>query len=546
MAAVCGLCLSCIETNYKIGNELLPPSQQYDFYTVELPIEEINMRSAAGLSGFSSTRITVGAIKDEDFGVSTRSSVVTLVPMIMDSLEIGEEPIFKSFRFAAALDTTSFKNKEDAVVLQMLNAYELKEAMDKKKNYDCSSIIEHKDERVNNNSIVYNGLDSLTFNFSKEYGDKFLGLKKEDFKSYDTFISKFPGIVLEAEAPSTNSGRINMFELQLGFDNQNGLTGNFAILNYSAKFKGVRKDTSVYFYYGATKFNKIDSLLKYSGKGSFPQYCLNTSTQQSSGLEGLAEDLILIEGGGGLKPCISATYLKEIVENEIASKGGDPRKAVINKATINLPFEFPSDYTEMDIWPQILSPTCRIEDKDKDGKTKISYAGLADASSEHENQGDIDRSNLLFRPDVTYHLQSIIRIDPKKTDALTTKRLYNGSYDTWFLIMANEEVTTTSSSSAEMSEYYNYLAYQSYYNSMYGGYGGYGYGGYGGGYGYNDYYSNYYSYAMLAAAANQSSTTKSYSVQLDKDRYYCAALNGPGHSSKRVPTIKFTYGIPKE
>ena len=73
------------------------------------------------------------------------------------------------------------------------------------------------------------------------------------------------------------------------------------------------------------------------------------------------------------------------------------------------------------------------------------------------------------------------------------------------------------------------------------GYGGYGYGGYGG-YGY----SNYYSYAlasMYSSANSGNSTTKS--VEMDKDRYFNAVLNGPESKNGRVPTLKIVYALPK-
>ena len=90
-----------------------------------------------------------------------------------------------------------------------------------------------------------------------------------------------------------------------------------------------------------------------------------------------------------------------------------------------------------------------------------------------------------------------------------------------------------------VSELYNYLAYQSYYNDMYGY--GYGYGSYG------NYYSNYYTYAMMAAMYSSSSTTESISVQLDKDRYYNAVLNGPDSPDEsKVPQLKLTFAIPIE
>ena len=137
-------------------------------------------------------------------------------------------------------------------------------------------------------------------------------------------------------------------------------------------------------------------------------------------------------------------------------------------------------------------------------------------------------------------MQEILKVDENDSEDSKTKRYNKGSYDIWLLIMANETVTTTSTGNQDLSDMYNYLAYQSYYNSMYGGY-GYGYGS-----GYGSYYSNYYSYAMMAAYASSSSTSTKVSVQLDKDRFYKAALNGPTCSNGRVPQLQITFAIPNE
>ena len=173
--------------------------------------------------------------------------------------------------------------------------------------------------------------------------------------------------------------------------------------------------------------------------------------------------------------------------------------------------------------------------------------GLTDASSSNENQGDIDRSLLRYAPDITYHMQEILKIDESQPDKTGTKYLLKGNYDIWLLVMAQEILTSVSTTSQETQEMLNYLAYSSYYNSMYGGYGGYGYGGYGyGGYGgYGSYYSNYLNYAMMAQMASQAQTTTSTTVKLDKDRFYRAALKGPA-ANGAVPTLRLTFALPNQ
>ena len=211
---------------------------------------------------------------------------------------------------------------------------------------------------------------------------------------------------------------------------------------------------------------------------------------------------------------------------------------MINKASIVLPFEFPADYTDMDRWPQILSPTCRIiYDDEGEEQGGASFVSLTDSSDESANQGDVNRSTLRYAPDITYHMQSLMKIDEDDKSSEQTKMLDEGSYDVWFLIMANEVTVTTEAGSDELSELYNYLAYQSYYNDMYG----YGYGS-----GYSNYYSNYYTYAMMASMYGSSNTTESITVQLDKDRYYSAVLNGPESTEGEVPTLELTFSIPVE
>ena len=92
--------------------------------------------------------------------------------------------------------------------------------------------------------------------------------------------------------------------------------------------------------------------------------------------------------------------------------------------------------------PQMMSPTCRLS---TDSSTV--YMGLTDASSEDENQGDIDRSNLCYSPDITYHMQELLKMDADK--------LAGGNYDIWLLIMAYRTTVVTNSEANEMSDLYS-------------------------------------------------------------------------------------------
>ena len=531
------LCLSCVSVDYNLGSDFLATDQQFDTFTATFPLEDIKMVTADSLSGYSQTRITFGAIRDGQFGLTTRSSAVTLVPMY-DSLDFGSNARFRYFHVTMLKDTISVARDEDRYAHQNINIYELTEALDS--TYDINTVLKHGTKRITRGVPVYNGSsDTLGFFFTREFGEKYLGITLEDTKDMATYCKKFPGIVFETDEPAGNGGRINLFKLQLQFNSTyNYITSNYAELGFTADYNGVTKDTAFFFYFSPDKFYDVDSLL-YNASSDLPQYCLNVCGHETRGLTGTATDKIYVEGGGGLKPVISATEIREKVIAEI-SRHGNPEEAAINRAVLSLPFEFPDDYREMDRYPQILSPTCRI----RNASGRFSFASLTDSSDSSEDQGDVNRSLLVYAPGITYHTQSLLNL--KDLDEIH-------NYDVWFLIVANEVQTTTTSAAEqdELSQYYNMMMYSSYYNGMYGGYGGYGYGGYGYGYGgygyggYGDYYSNYYSYYLMQQMYGSMNASSSTTVKLlDKDRYYRAELNGPANPD-RHPSMTITYSLPK-
>ena len=542
-AAVALTCQSCIHMDYDLGSGFLATDQQFDTFIASFPLEDIKMAPADSLSGYSQTRITFGAIRDEQFGLTTHSSAVTLVP-VYDSLDFGKNAKFRYFRMMMVNDTVSVIREEDYYAHQNINVYELSEPLDS--TFDINTKLKHGSKRITVGVPVYNGSeDTLGFFFTKEFGEKYMTIKPEDTKSIAAYTQRFPGIVFETDPPAGLGGRINLFDLQLHYNSSYSyLEGNYAELGFTADYNGKTKDTTFLFYFSPDQFYDVDSLI-YNAKSDLPQFCLNVSSHESREMAGDAEEYIYIQGGGGLKPILSATEIREKLLEEI-SRHGNPKEAAINRASLSLPFEFPEDYKEMIRYPQILSPTCRIR-LDNGG---LSFANLTDSSDSNEDQGDVNRSRMEYAPDITYHTQAILKLED-------LSKIHN--YDVWFLVMANEIQTTTTSAAEqdEMSKYYNMMMYSSYYNNMYGGYGGYGgygYGGYGyGGYGYGgyggygSYYNNYYSYMLMQQMYGSMNATNSTTVkQLDKDRYYRATLNGPAYPDRdRRPMMIITYSLPK-
>ena len=539
---------SCVNIDGGLGSNLIPLNDLYDIYSAEFPLTDIQMKMLDSLSGYSNTRITIGAIRDAEFGLTTRGCALSLVP-IPDTLDFGRDPKFKEFHFTAAPDTVSVADTRQKNILQNINVYELSDPM----NFnlvDLRTPIKHKTKRVTDGVPTYNGKDSLSFNFSKEFGEKYMGIKLNDLSDMETYLKSFPGIYIDTDVPEGLGGRIDMFELQLGLNLSQGyISKNYAELKFNSEYEGVRKDTSFLFYLSPNDMLDLDSLATIKNNYStykFPQNCFNSVSHESTGREVRAAETIHIEGGGGVKPVFSAQEIMDKVKAEV-SKHGDPKTVVINRATIVLPFEFPDDYKEMYKYPDYLSPTCRISYPDG-----VSYGSLTDVSSESEDPGKINRSLLQYAPDVTFHVQKLMNLSE-------SAKISN--YDIWCLLMSIEEYVTENDNSLDaMSDYYNYLSYMSYYNNMYGGYGGYGgygmgmygmgYGGYGG-YGYGGYggygMSNYYSYMLASQYANANSgSSKSTSIEMDVHRYFNAILNGPEAKNGRVPVMKIVYAVPKQ
>ena len=546
---------SCIYVNEELGENLIPTDQKWDVFTPDpVVLEDIQLQVADSLSAYSSERFTFGSINDPKFGTTIRSTSFTLVPAY-DSLDFGTNIRVRQFHFSAVRDTLSTYHDNQQRILQNVYVSELKAPLDTFTLYTGTFMNEANREkylnlenRITVGTPVYDGGDSLSFDFSIEFAESMVKRLHKNYEicdSMDLYLKSIPGIYITTDAPAVEGGRINMFDLPIEANSSGYITGNYAELKFTSDF-GDRKDvdTSFVFYFGPADFRDPTSTELPS------QFAFNACNNDSMTGEFVEnwnngpKDKLYVEGSGGVKPVITGKEIKEIVTKLLADAGViDFKEVVINKATIILPYEMPADYTAMEKYPQVLSPTVRLRSEDSG---YITYAGLTDSSIASEDQGDINRSTCKYTPDISHHVQQILNL---KDDANLS------SYDIWMLIM-HDEVVEEDSSSSMYDDYYNSLLYSSYYNNMmyggYGGYGGYGYGygygGYGGydpyGYGYGYGYDNYYNYMMMAAMSSSYSTSDTSERSLDKDRYYNGVLNGPGAEGEK-PSLKITFSVPQ-
>ena len=536
---------SCIKVNEHLGENLIPTDQKWDVYPQEAqPLKDIRLQMADSLSGYSSTRFTFGAVKDDLMGTTIKSTSFTLVP-ISDSLDFGKNPKVRGFHFTASRDTLSTVYDSQLRMIQNIYVYELKQALDSTVLYSGAF---DTDKYVDKSSVitegipVYDGGDSLSFEFSKEYAESLIEkLQKTDLDSLEIYvqgdaskgIAGIPGIFITTDSPASYGGRINMFDLEIDINKDYGITGNYAELKFRADY-GDRKDvdTSFVFFFGPGDFLKNlksnEEITQFAFNPGLHLYeandILNGEEMARGGV--VAKDKIYVEGGSGVKPVIKAAEIREIIEAQMMAAGiSDIKEAVINKATIILPYNVNGDYDLLDKFPDILSPTVKL--KSSTGNF-VTYAGLTDASISTENQGDINRSLSMYSPDISHHVQEIMKV---KKDENYEKNI--AKYDIWFLVMHEEVVETENNNS--MNDMYQNLMYSSYYNNMmYDPYG----------YGYNNYFNNM---MMAAMAGSYNQTNEKSTTELDKDRYYRCTLNGPEYDGtlEELPRLKVTFSAPR-
>ena len=237
--------LSCTNVNESVGGNFIATNLKYDFYTAEFDLDEVWMKPVDSLSGFSSRRINFGAVRDDEYGLFKRGSAIILVPVLRD-FDFGTDPIFRRFKFQAENDTVSVSDVSQGTILQNVNVFALEEPVLGTRDYSRIAP-KHGDKRITKGVPVVNGSDSLTFDFTEEFGKKYLEITSEDLKDFDKYRSKFPGIFITTDEPSGNGGRFNMFKMNIT-DVYSGTiyrTDNYAVLYYSGIYNGEVYDAAL-------------------------------------------------------------------------------------------------------------------------------------------------------------------------------------------------------------------------------------------------------------------------------------------------------------
>lgn len=540
--------VSCVDENRLLGYGIVPIEETFVTRTVTIPIEEMYLATIDSLMGYNEYRMVLGSITDTTYGTMRHGACVALVPLT-DTVNWGHNVRVRSFQFTAAVDSLSYLGRNNASIIQHIRVYPMYRAIDSTLRYSCD--IKNKDftgtQAISLGVPTYNGGDSLSFYFTKEFAQTYIPQEaftsSEDVvetftvDSIDVYKRRHKGIYICTDDNLGLGGRTNFFKTDLQYDDDYYIVGNYAALNITADY-GTRTnvDTTLIFCFTPTAFNDEGSY--YSFNTCETEYIAGKQYGEPTSLHGKPAFKVLdkmnIEGGVGYKPVIRASYLRKVIAQSVVDTlrryGYDSvtfdtqfKHVVINKATLTMFYDVPQDYDNLTFYPQVLNPTLRINNEKKD---TVVYLSLADASISSENQGDVDKYNCCYKPDLTHHVMKILASTAEDESKELTQK------DIWFLILANETVAVSSDASSN-SDYYQQMAYLNYYNSLLNGSSS----------GY-DSYSNYYNYYMMQQYySSLSSGDETTTIQaLDTDRYYNAVLRGP-KAGKRAPKLEITYSF---
>jgi len=486
---------SCIETNYTLGDALVPTSNNLYVESASIDLK-VGMKSAADMQS-SSYYYDMGSVYSEQFGLMSVDLAATVTPSDT-GINFGTDPRFMEAYLILLRDNVqTFTTGQDNIT-QNLYVYPMAHAMDSTM-VTCSSLGEDDYIHTPVGQALLTSQDTVIIPLDTEWASKLMEATRAELDSMRLFIEKHFGLYFTTDSPIEGivGGRLNNFE-----------SIDIKMIISSVNYKNLRRDTTITFNVGSVYNGLSTQIFKHSSKD------LEIDPDNN-------EEVLYYEGLAGIKPFIDARILRSSIEAWAQESGIDLKKIMITRATFELPFEFPEDYKAVDnYYPQGLYPAVYGYEADSIKR----YTLLGSVYDDTYDKGGINRSLFCYRPDVTYYIHALINKEELSEDD-----------DIW-LIAPFEYIETTSSSSG--SSYYNPYYYNSYYNPYsyyggYGGYGGYGYGGYG--YGYNDYYSSLY-YSSLMSSASSSSTTYYY---VDYMNYAIGQINGNG--AERHPKLNITY-----
>lgn len=381
----------CITVDKSVGDKYIP-EEHYLKVALDTFMLPLGTKATDSIQTISSAYMTVGAIRTKEFGLTRFGTAGNLCPL-STAYDFGEAPELKSIYMVVPLAKTSsnstmtrttvYMDQSQAKITQNINVYRLNKYVDSTMLFNNSlKEGDYSPVPINTNAIVYTGGDSLRIYLNKSLGEELLTATKEELKDFGKFTKRFGGLYITADAPlgEETGGRMSMF------------SRTATILYMKINFKPTWDK----------ELERKDTLLTFSfGNG----YCLNTvSSSSAPALDPRQLTQIPVEGSAGINPYIDAQELKSILDNWMREKGLDGSKVVVSKATMQFPFEIPSDIEELEYnYPPYLFPVRRKYINDT-SSTKY-YFPFDDNGSKGNPIGIMNRSLKSYICDMTSTVQ---------------------------------------------------------------------------------------------------------------------------------------------
>lgn len=380
--------VSCINIDNTLGKDLIPSDQYLDIQieTFDLPVELASADSLQS-SYFSSMRL--GNVVTEEFGSFNADMAVSFTPST-DSIVWGKDPKFIDMTAYLTVESSFCPSEDQKFIPQTIHFYQLAVELDSTMTYSGS--ITDKDyihTPIEAHSVTYTGDGTINVSFKEEFGKRLFDFTMEQLDSTKYFMKHFFGMYITSDPleEGTLGGRLNSVDL----------SSAYVYLNYSfTDDDGMRKSASVSFKLGT----------------EFSVGVYRTSSKHMETAD--PKDRIYCEGLTGIKPVIRGAALKSAMDKWIEQMGMDRSRLLINRASIDFPFDYNGDRNSLDSYPMTLFPCRRV--RNSTANYVIFYEPIAEIQESLFEQGGMNRSLMLYRSDIGLQLQSLIKKDKSEVD----------------------------------------------------------------------------------------------------------------------------------
>lgn len=415
------MAVSCITVDKTLGDDLISTDQDLPVHTMELDLP-VQVKSSSPLQALSAETSIFGAIRTKEFGLVEFSTVADICPD-RSGWDFGKDPVVKEVYFLAPVSSKYLTQDQQDGVPQIITLHRTNKRVDTTTVYNNSFTAANYDPTpLNASEYIYFGGDSLQIYLNNSFGEEILASTKEERDSLNLFAEKFKGIAIKSSTPEegTYGGRENLMTFGTG--------AIYIRVDYQPTWEAdlPRKDTIFTLAWG---YN----------------YCLNVSEYESAtSLQTTdPQELMPVEGMAGVKPYISHTSIKELIDNWKEEMGYTGKYVLISKGTLIFPFEIPEDY-DMTKYPPSLYPCNRILDT---AYNSMYFFPLDDVNDSGFNVGEMDRSLCQYAMDIPSYIQDMVTKNSSEIDE---------SYDIWLMPLTSvtDSYSNTTTFSLDQNLYY--------------------------------------------------------------------------------------------